>query len=87
MNPNARTYNPWGHVSRGERVARLNAAKRITLRMKLAQEPEWKELETLIEDIHYKRAADPDAAKKRINELCDTLNGHGFSDADIEAAL
>lgn len=87
MNPNCRTYNPWGHVSNAERSARAAAARRIAVHLKLSKEPEWKELSTLIEDIHYKRAADPDDAKKRINELCNALNKRGFSDADIETAL
>jgi N-acetyl-anhydromuramyl-L-alanine amidase AmpD len=80
-----RTYNPWGHVSRAERVRRAELAANISAHAVLKREPEWEEFESLLRAAHAGHASKE--AKERVNEIAMLFNNRGYSDRQIERAV
>lgn len=90
---NYRTLNPWGHVSKADRINRNRIQKMLNVHGQIMQKVE--NGATLFEElqkIHNKANKDgidllTVDEKKRYNEICDIIVASGITEDMIEIAL
>jgi|NGEPerStandDraft_9_1074522.scaffolds.fasta_scaffold16914_2 hypothetical protein len=87
-----RTFNPWGHVSKADRLSRLRTQSMIWAHGQIMQKVEnGSSLFEELQEIHIKAKKGVDVLTKeekiRYNEICDIFVGAGISEDTIETAL
>ena len=87
-----RTFNPWGHVSKANRLSRLRTQSMIWAHGQIMQKVEnGTRLFEELQEIHNKAKEGVDVLAKeekiRYNEICDIFVGAGISEETIETAL
>jgi len=87
-----RTFNPWGHVSKANRLSRLRTQSMIWAHSQIMQKVEnGSRLFEELQEIHNKAKQGVDVLAKeekiRYNEICDIFVGAGISEETIETAL
>jgi hypothetical protein len=90
-----RTLNPWGHVSRSDRINRERIQRRIKRVLyahgQIMQKANGPSLLEELQKIHNKASEGVEMLtideKKRYNEICDILVANGIPEDMIETAL
>lgn len=88
-----RTLNPWGHVSKADRMNRIRIQRVLWAHGQIIQKVEnGAKLFEELQSIHNKANKDgidklTTDEKKRYNEICDIIVAAGISEDTIETAL
>lgn len=87
-----RTLNPWGHVSKADRLNRMRLQGKIHHYCKILNVEGGSDLFDELKKIHEKAEKDgvpslSQEEKKRYNDICDELVKKGISEETIERAL